>query len=87
MQPPAVGEDRHRGQLPRQGNLGGVEPGGQAVGGGRRDLRQVVAASVKPQRGGVGGGERLQVIDDPGQPEHFVPQRATSATRFRRSCS
>jgi tellurite resistance protein TerC len=75
VQPARVAVDLGRDQLPPQADPGRLEPSGQAVGGRGRQAGQVAGAAVQVQRGGVGGGQILQVGHHPGQPQHLIAQR------------
>ncbi len=76
VQPVRVGENRGRGQLPVQREAGRLESAGQAVGRGGGGVGQVTAAPRQVQRGGIRGGQRLQVADHPRQPQDLIAQRA-----------
>ena len=45
------------------------------AGRGRRAARQVARAQRQLQGGGIGRGQRLQVVHHPGQPQYLVPER------------
>ena len=75
MQAACVGQDRCRLKLALEADLGGGEAGLPVLGSGRGDLGHSAWPQAQLQRGGLGGGQRLQVLHNPAQPQHlFVPR-------------
>ena len=58
-----------------QPDIGDAERVAQTVRGLRGYGRQVVRRESQLQRGGLGGGEPLQVLDHVGQPQDLVAER------------
>jgi trehalose 6-phosphate synthase len=76
VQPVRVGEHRAGGQPAVQRDARRLEAAGQAVGRRGGQAGQVAALPRQVERGGVGGGQRLQVTHHPRQPQDLVAQRA-----------
>ena len=85
MQPARIARISAGGQLAgRSGDPGRVEPAGQAVRGRGVEMGgQVATLPGQAQGGGFGGGQRLQVADHLGQPQHLIAQRAQLARAGR----
>lgn len=74
MQAARVGEHRCRGKLTGEGHPGGSETGRPVPGCRRGDLRQIACLHAELQSGGFRGGEGLQVLNHPAQPDRLFVQ-------------
>ena len=74
MQPPRIGQNRCRPNVPREREVGHLELPRKGIGSCGCNVGQVTRVPGQLDGCGVGSGEHLQVVHHPGQAKHLVAQ-------------